>query len=474
MALQTQKDWAVDDDSLAAVLWTNHQRECRDEQGKQADSKSDKDEATSPQTLDMKPAAVDTNAVNSVVTVMDDEDFALLEAQMETDEAMENSVIGLAWKFVTRLLEEHKSNLSPAAGCAVIGIDDLMYTVERFLETRDIFQMQGKDTRVDLGYHFTKSENLKYIQMNGLMTRSDRRAKGVDRNFNGDSFGDGVYTGNNIHSCQYYGDVGLIVARLRGDQKPAVRRGIGFIGDTAVAHIGQQNEMVILQQSSQCIPLVHFRRSTSNTNQASFWECHKKLQYICDQIFHDGMVSSIDCPLAVVQIPRASKAIKAQSQFSSHIPWIKKGILFADGQDIYSLKRKEVSSLTTQIIHRCDTVKFRGLFETMRIMTFPHETLSLGGSDGIVLVYAFHPSDCGHTCSHHITYLPDTSQGWKLLRRLKHAFWEGLIGTVTWSLIPHVTNPYLHLPTYFFCNANDALNKMGIPQSEDCEFYFTN
>ncbi|KAL3928806.1 MAG: hypothetical protein SGARI_004931 [Bacillariaceae sp.] len=118
---------------------------------------------------------------------------------------------GKAWAFVTRLLEEHRNNVPAAAGCCVLAVDDLMYTVERFFEIRDIFQMEGKDTRVDLGYHYTRSDNLDCIQMNGLMTRSDRQANGVDNNFNGAAWGDGVYTGNNFHSFKKFGDIGLIV-----------------------------------------------------------------------------------------------------------------------------------------------------------------------------------------------------------------------------------------------------------------------
>lgn len=63
-----------------------------------------------------------------------------------------------------------------------------------------LFNPVGKNTYVDLGFHFTSEDSMGHIQRDGLMTMSDRESNPKlnsqeARHKHGGVFGDGVYTG---------------------------------------------------------------------------------------------------------------------------------------------------------------------------------------------------------------------------------------------------------------------------------------
>ena len=87
-----------------------------------------------------------------------------------------------------------------------------------------LFNPVGKDTYVDLGFHFTSEDSMGHIQRDGLMTMSDRESNPKlnsqeARRKHGAVFGDGVYTGNVPSEIVNYGPVGIMVARLKGKIK---------------------------------------------------------------------------------------------------------------------------------------------------------------------------------------------------------------------------------------------------------------
>ena len=77
---------------------------------------------------------------------------------------------------------------------------------------------------MDVGYHYTKSSSLGLICTNGLMNRTERITDSVTADFHGSSFGKGIYTANNPCAFKYYGGVGLLVARMKGDTEQWSRR----------------------------------------------------------------------------------------------------------------------------------------------------------------------------------------------------------------------------------------------------------
>ena len=72
----------------------------------------------------------------------------------------------------------------------LVAASDLLYTVECMIQMQDIFRVENKPTRVDVGYHYTKSSNMQNIHLGGLMTREERRAYNMDNDFNGAVYGD--------------------------------------------------------------------------------------------------------------------------------------------------------------------------------------------------------------------------------------------------------------------------------------------
>jgi hypothetical protein len=184
------------------------------------------------------------------------------QAAKEAEErAMQSTITGKAWTVASQVLsvvEEvkkkyEKSNNNENDNTSyikAIATDDLFFQAKNLLRLQEEFQQAGKPTTVDLGFHYTKRENLSRIRTNGLLTKADREARKIESNFNGSTFGDGVYTADD-HSQGgggRYGDVGILVARLKGEQG---------LNCTLV----DQRKVVVLVQSAQCLALVQFPRS---------------------------------------------------------------------------------------------------------------------------------------------------------------------------------------------------------------------
>jgi deltex-like protein len=133
--------------------------------------------------------------------------------------------------------------------------------------------------------------------MNGLLTRSEREANQIHTRFNGDSLGDGVYTGNNpfaFHKFKH-SDVGILVARLRGQTGTRTDQdGV----DTAVKRPGTFSETVVPGSSCQCVALVSFSSaliSQIKTTRGSdlIHEYHCQLQEVVDEIFNGGKMTDV-------------------------------------------------------------------------------------------------------------------------------------------------------------------------------------
>jgi hypothetical protein len=89
----------------------------------------------------------------------------------------------------------------------------------RLFTAREEFRQAGKPIKVDTGYHYTRKKNMDSIQINGLMNRSEMASWKIDTASNGACFGQGIYTAANPFLFRSYGDLGLMVARLPGDNK---------------------------------------------------------------------------------------------------------------------------------------------------------------------------------------------------------------------------------------------------------------
>ncbi|KAL7545149.1 hypothetical protein ACHAWF_008506 [Thalassiosira exigua] len=214
-------------------------------------------------------------------------------ARKRESEGMMSTTTGLAYKFVECFVEETKS-FGTMDGICLVARDDMVFQTVAMLNCMETFKSTGKDTGIDVGYHFTSKNSMEHIQRDGLMTRSDQELNPKlnsreSAHIHGNAFGDGVYTGNNPFAFKKYGEVGIVVARLQGTTtrirpdevvlsgtllrpkihimapigQEALKRDVNTIigNKTMGLHPNLHKDEVVLLQSSQCIPLVRFPAS---------------------------------------------------------------------------------------------------------------------------------------------------------------------------------------------------------------------
>ena len=186
-----------------------------------------------------------------------------------------------------------------------IALDDMIPMAEKLIATQNEYRHQRKPVHVDIGYHWTRLENLGRIQTNGLLTKEERDSKLIRVSNNGSSFGDGIYTANDPYSyCGRYGRICIMVARLRGmlTTKRFHERGDTLVGRNGLVHV--------LATSGQCIPLMYFYADLIDPEDPDFpgntWvhQHHVKLQEMVDRVFNqesrDGNTVSFQTPVAKV------------------------------------------------------------------------------------------------------------------------------------------------------------------------------
>mmetsp|Transcript_18956 Transcript_18956/g.32470 ORF Transcript_18956/g.32470 Transcript_18956/m.32470 type:complete len:476 (-) Transcript_18956:230-1657(-) len=243
------------------------------------------------------------------------------DREAESVAMMMISPAGCAWKLVEEILFLHDelmtldgmTNLS----LAPIATDDIVFLAERFIECRMDFGTDGRPTDVTCGYHYTNQNNLDAIRQDGLLSRPERVARNVGQQTGGAYFGDGIYTGRNPQAFQNFGNVGLLVAILKGNERnvrnaeppnPAINTVIGnkvfpkTEGHGSGRNLDDKktyNDEVVLRTSSQCLPLFSFsmRRYTYDNGQNkdwdNIWTCHERLQGVLDRFFNEGRTLSV-------------------------------------------------------------------------------------------------------------------------------------------------------------------------------------
>jgi len=414
-----------------------------------------------------------------------DESVAIAHSQAEHEAAMNATFCGKAYKFVEAVVEAFRAKQLASSSNAIemkpIAVDDMLPMVERCAEAQGIFRLEEKDTVVDIGYHYTRSDNLPSIQTTGLLTKCERQDKGIVNNYNGSTYGDGVYTGNNPHAFSGYGDTGILVARLKGNVQPATGRRRGFDNDTGIVCRGSPQEMVILGQSYQCIPLLQFRNHSAGSlcddDNKTIWAFHCMLQAVVDQFFNNGISTGLDSTAppadwSTVSVPTAismATAIPAPTT------------VMVRSQTGYELWKKATSSWITepplpmngspcrsQVVTRCcvndESVQPN---ETMRIRFYSQEKLACDNTGTIIVTYGIRKDQ--KLTKHCLEFLPDTADSTNLLERLKYAFMHGLLDDENNSQkLPQRTNPYQEGPANHVLQYHQVLDSCGVPPSGQC------
>ena len=175
------------------------------------------------------------------------------ESKEQELKEMLTSTTGKAWKMVFDLLEQIKAMQTRFGGSGVafshLATDDLVWLVDQLLKKQEELKAQNISTHVDIGIHYTKPENLTRIRTDGLLSAKERTDRKIASNFNGAAYGDGIYTCDNptTYRNQAYGNIGLIVARLKGKTSSVI--------DTDTYY---RSPLCVLRSSNQVAPLLQF------------------------------------------------------------------------------------------------------------------------------------------------------------------------------------------------------------------------
>jgi hypothetical protein len=128
--------------------------------------------------------------------------------------------------------------------------DVLQRLVQRVLDKQVQFEHLNICNLIDVGFHYTKAENMERICTDGLLTLKERTERKIASLHNGSSKGDGIYTcDDHLAYRDSHGPVGLIVARLTGNVTFNHR-------EPGAAYM--KGSLVVLRNSAQCVPLIQF------------------------------------------------------------------------------------------------------------------------------------------------------------------------------------------------------------------------
>jgi len=174
------------------------------------------------------------------------------------------------------------------------------------IRTRFDFELVGFPTRVDIAYHYTRTENLGTIRVNGLLSKAERSASNINSKFNGSTYGDGIYCARHPAAYKQYGDIGIMVAQLKGKIADFPAKFDGTIHSIVVKRGDENLEFTVLEKSCQCLPLFTFR--WNNTVAAKIPAFQREVQALLDLHINDGLSSKSSVPT----YPRKPQVTPAQ------------------------------------------------------------------------------------------------------------------------------------------------------------------
>ena len=239
-----------------------------------------------------------------------DSHLACMLTACDSTMAMDETPTGKAWNFVSKIiafqqdmLQKQDANMN-ANNFRVVNQDDMVFLAERVFQAQQEFLLAGKPFHVDIGYHYTYRNNMDSgVRTDGLLTHAERREKNIQSNFNGATFGDGIYTCSNAFSYHAFagGDIGLFVARLKGNTRDYIS-GIEHdagAADTIIGRSGNSDEVVVLRSSAQCVSLIQFGSpmieldNDASMGNAMVHRYHVLLQNILDECFNGGQKTPV-------------------------------------------------------------------------------------------------------------------------------------------------------------------------------------
>jgi deltex-like protein len=429
-------------------------------------------------------------------------------ADCNTTRKQSSSVVELTARMVQELVA------LVVEGCNLEGVesmltkvDDATIVAERMVQCQALFRRMGKPTHVMIEYHYTNSEHIESIRSHGLLTVEDRIAKGIYMERKALPFGNGIYTGNNPFAFQSYGEVGLLVAVLKGKayrvrgqgnyaQPFQVRPGMDTVVGNQHSDAPFHNEESVLQASAQVLPLAKFDPQLLDTPASAYYllALHEQIQHqILDVYFNGSVKTSVPRRL----IDRGITTIPRNQNYYESVASLVQSSNTAASNNIQKKERSRVIRYRAQSGLGLTVPVQPGVYgaygrSPTGIMTTSYFASDCAGSypqgiGSIMITYAmqggtqrsYHPHPgVPYSGTSRVAYLPCTKEAQDLLQRLKYAFQYGLTfeisgnDKIVWSSIPHKTKRSMGGqqgwpdPDYFK-RCHNALDDLWVPLADD-------
>jgi len=386
------------------------------------------------------------------------------------------------------LVEDVIRLLLPYVGAGVqpLGRDEAVFFADQIFKLQTSFMTKrGRKTkkphRVEIAYHFTTPDKLQAIRTNGMLTLQGQVEFGIDNNpRNAAHFGDGIYTTNNPHAFAHCGEIGLLVAILKGKStnvgsdwsrkaKPGIDTVIGNMYGEDKTHRTYTHE-VVLKKSSQVLPLLSFQ--TERLSHPAFveqlWSVHQQIQHqVIDKYFNKFKPAKIERIL-----PSAGKGSSSAVTPATTFTVVYKGLqnwVLADkttyqeikaggGEcaiclDPFKYEKKKVIRLKVcqhefhltcledclKTHELCPMCRFSLTKNTQRASPIGSMTATTSSADvkgykkkgSIVIQYNLPAQGAVYGNSFYIAYLPNIPKLQQLLKRLRFAFVHGLTFSIS-------------------------------------------
>lgn len=397
--------------------------------------------------------------------------------EFEDETRLMQSPVGVAWKLVERLILLWHSRPAWNGTIALLSRDDMVAMAERLVILQREWKLLSSSAveprwSIDVGFHWTRQENLDSIREGGLLTKMERDEAGIRARYHGSVHGDGVYTASNPFS--FFGSYGpscLMVARMQGTVGPRDKR------DQVDTVVDLSGRMAVLKSSAQCLPIFTFSHDDIHPNAGAerLFQCHVDVQRILDEFLNDNLETPVRFPYGfndphsrprnwffqspapppkIVIRPLPTRRAAADSN------WGRGPLGLPTNRPL--IKNAGETTEHTYVAPSLIGASSISYSPTAKMVYFRNGMLTCQGFEQgtIIIKYiiqqdtqrAFHPNPGElHSARQRVAFLPDNSKGNALLKRLEAAFLRGqtfCIGPRTGQCLPNEVDwviPHKHL-----------------------------
>ena len=477
-----------------------------------------------------KPDWISPKEHNRLAKKKDEDAYRSPESRLEHNEAEAMFPISIKSielvQDVIQLTEEHNTN---SLRIYALGEYETVSRTEHFIEMLQRFRSAGKSTLVDVAYHYTDMSNLASIRQNGLLSRTEQESSGTTaRKYTGAVYGEGIYTASDFSVFHgTYGDVGIVLARLKGECCAFPQGHQYSCGNNSVSkfYTSGGEMLTVLQSSAQCLPLLYFPAqsvlpfASRHSGSLTLMKLHEALQKGLDRLFNDStptpvcfytkpeeleyvapQLISVSVDSVAVSVRRGTYSELCKNCAVCRVTLMQCGEngkvarLHVCGHMLHSNCLRGILMSIGPSCPACQKLiaKHQGKMPsgTMTI-SYSLDNVCISEPGGSIIIRykiptgkqkEYHPNPgAQHGKASRIAYLPNSYQGQDLLLRLKFAFLHGLtftVGTsattgransVIWASILHKTSQnggIYGFPDHdYFLNCNEALDALNVPSA---------